>query len=272
MVRVGDNFYWTRALLGSHLHSLGLEPGDAVMTHAGLRSVGSLLNGPDALVGAIRDTIGLEGTLLSYVGWEEHYEDALDEDGYLPNHLKSAIPPFDAVTSRACRGHGVFAEFVRTTPGATRSRNPGASVAAVGHRAEWFTADHPLDYGYGSGSPFAKLVARAGKVLLVGAPWDTVSLLHHAEDQARLPGKRVRRFEVPLLRDGGTEWRLIEEFDTADPVVEGLEGNYFATVVTAFLLTGRGRAGTVGTAPALLLPAPELLAFAVEWLEQRFRS
>lgn len=241
------------------------------MAHAAMRAVGPLLNGPDALIGAILDAIGPEGTLLSYVGWEEHYEDALDEAGGLPDELKPIIPPFNPGASRACRAHGAFAEFVRTTPGARRSRNPGASVAAVGHRAEWFTADHPLDYGYGPGSPFAKLVAAAGKVLVVGAPLDTVSLLHHAEDLARLPGKRVRRVEVPLLLDGKTEWRRLEEFDTADPVVAGLEEEYFATIVEEFLPTQGGRSESVGAAPAVLLPAAELVAFAVGWLERRFR-
>ncbi|WP_219417977.1 AAC(3) family N-acetyltransferase [Pseudonocardia nigra] len=39
-----------------------------------------------------------------------------------------------------------------------RSANPGASFAALGARAEWFSAGRPLDYGYGPGSPLAKLV------------------------------------------------------------------------------------------------------------------
>ncbi len=83
---------------------------------------------------------------------------------------------------------GILAEFIRTTPGARRSGNPGASVAAIGAQAEWLTADHPLDYGYGPGSPLAKLVEAGGKVLMAGAPPDTMTLLHHAEHLARIPG------------------------------------------------------------------------------------
>ena len=53
-------------------------------------------------------------------------------------------------------------------------------MAAVGAQAEWLTRDHPSDYGYGPGSPLAKLVESGGKVLMLGAPLDTITLLHYA--------------------------------------------------------------------------------------------
>jgi aminoglycoside 3-N-acetyltransferase len=76
--------------------------------------------------------------------------------------------------------------------------------------------------------------------------------------------------EVPLWINQQTEWRLIEEFDTTDPVVEGLEGDYFKTIVEAFLGTSGGNSGEIGAASSFLLPAADLVAFAVEWLEQKF--
>jgi len=271
MLTVGQKRFSTRRHLQDQLRALGLGPGDAVMVHAAMRRVGPLLNGPDALIGAIRDVVGSNGTLLCYVDWDACYDDAADEEGRIPESLKPDIPPFDPRSSRANRDHGVFAEFVRTTPGALRSGNPGASVAAIGAKAKWFTADHPLDYGYGEGSPFARLVKAGGKVLMAGAPLDTISILHHAEHLARIPGKRIRRLEVPLLEDGRTRWRMIEEFDTSDPVVDGLDPDYFRTIVEEFLSQGRGARGLVGSAPSVLVPAAEIVAFAVGWLESHFR-
>ncbi len=270
MLPVGDTAYWTRHALGEHLRALGLQPGDAVMVHAGLRAIGPLLNGPDTLIDALLDVLGSGGTLLCYVNWNQQYEDALDADGRVPDVLKPHIAPFDPARSRASRDHGVFAEFVRTTPGAHRSGNPGASVAAIGGRAEWFTAHHPLNYGYGPDSPFAKLVSAAGKVLMVGCPLDTMSLLHHAEHLAQIPGKRIFRMEIPIWQNGQTNWHLMEEFDTIDPVVDGLPADYFATVVEDFLASGQGRRGQVGNAPAVLIPAAAMTTFAVYWLERRF--
>ena len=263
----------TRTSLRDDIERLGIRPGDAVMVHAAMSRVGRLLNGPDALIGALLDAVGGAGgpggTILAYTDWDARYDELLDRDGRVPRAWRPHVPPFDPLASRAARDNGILAEFVRTYPGSRRSGNPGASVAAVGARAAWFTADHPLDYGYGEGSPLAKLVAARGKVLMVGAPLDTMTLLHHAEHLARLPGKRVRRQEVPFATPAGTVWRRVEEFETADPVVPGLEEDYFATVVEEFLAAGRGARGLVGDAPAALVDAAEITDFAVGWLERR---
>lgn len=270
MLTPANQRFWTRSLLRSHLEAIGMAAGDSVMVHAALRSVGPMVNGPDTLIDAILDVVGPDGTLLSYVDWNPQYEDDVDQEGRVPEALKPDIPPFDPERSRASRSYGAFAEFVRTTPGALRSGTPGASFAAIGGKAAWFTTDHPLQYGYGEESPFARLVESKGKILMAGAPLDTMSILHHAEHLAQIPGKRIRRIEVPLLINGKTEWRMIEEFDTADPVVEGLEENYFAMIVEEFLTEGRGSAGAIGSASSILVPAADIVAFAVQWLEQRF--
>lgn len=238
------------------------------MVHAAMSRVGRLLNGPDALVDALSDAVGPEGTVLAYVDWDGAYDDLLDAEGQVPAEWRAHVPAFDPGRSRAIRDHGVLAEFIRTTPGALRSGNPGASVAALGAGAEAFTADHPLDYGYGEGSPFARLVAAGGKVLMVGAPLDAMTLLHHAEHLADIPGKRIRRYEAPLATPRGVEWRMIEEFDTSDPVVEGLADDVFTTIVEAFLATGQGARGPIGQAPSVLVGAAPICAFAVDWLER----
>ncbi|WP_407928172.1 aminoglycoside 3-N-acetyltransferase [Arenibaculum pallidiluteum] len=259
----------TRASLRADLQALGLRAGDIVMVHAAMRRVGRLLGGPDALIGALLDAVGPTGTVLAYTDWEADHEALLDADGRIPPAWRGHVPPFDPVASRAARGNGVLAEFVRTTPGALRSGNPGASVAAIGARAAWLTADHPLDYGYGAGSPLARLVQAGGRVLMAGAPLDTMTLLHHAEHLARIPGKRVRRGEVPFATPEGVRWRMTEEFETAIPVVPGLDEDCFAAIVRDFLANGRGAHGHVGAAPSVLVDAAPICAFAVAWLEDR---
>jgi aminoglycoside 3-N-acetyltransferase len=265
--------FQTRSQLQEDARELGIGSGDIVMVHAALSRVGRLLNGPDALIGALLDVVGPDGTLMAYTDWDACYDELLDDEGRVPESWREHIPPFDPARSRAARENGIFPEFLRTSLGAMRSASPGASVAAVGARAGWLTRDHPIDYGYGETSPFARLAEAGGKVLMLGAPLDTMTLLHHAEHLARIPGKRVRRYEVPFAagvdRDK-TVWRMVEEFETSLPVVEELSDDYFGTIVTEFLASGSGSTGTIGAAPSVLVPAQGILRFAVDWLERRF--
>lgn len=258
----------TRAGLRADLRRLGLRPGDAVLAHGALRRAGRLLNGPDAVIGALLDAVSPGGTVLAYTDWDARYDELLDADGRVPQRWRPHIPPFDAATSRANRDNGALPEFLRTWPGARRSGSPGASVAALGTRADWFTADHPLDYGYGPDSPLAKLVAAEGRVVMIGAPLETMTLLHHAEHLAELPDKRVITYEVPFATGEGVRWRTVQEFDTARPVHDGFADDYFATVVEEFLATGQGVRGPVGAADSVLVPAREMCAFAVAWMQR----
>ncbi|MBI4923726.1 MAG: aminoglycoside 3-N-acetyltransferase [Devosia nanyangense] len=255
----------TRRSLAADLRTLGLIAGDAVLVHAGLRSVGPIVGGPDALIAALSDAVGARGSILGYADWQ------IEDDRLADPAFRDDIPPFDPPSSRATRDNGAFPELLRTTPGARRSASPGASCVALGGPADWFVADHALDYGYGPHSPFGKLVEAGGKVLMLGAPLDTMTLLHHAEHLADIPNKRIKRYETPIVVDGKTVWRSFEEFDTSH-APEGLPEDYFVALVEDFLATGQGTRGTVGAAPSVLVAAKEIVPFAVSWLERRFRS
>lgn len=254
------------------IEKIGVRPGELLMVHAGLRAVGPMIDGPDTLIDALRDAIGADGTLVAYTDWEAAYEDLLDDDGRVPAEWRDEIAPWDRTRTRSARYLGHFSEFVRTTPGALRSDNPGASIAAIGARAGWLTADHPLDFGYGPGSPLAKLVEAGGKVLMIGAPLDTMTLLHHSEHVADVPGKRLRRREMPFPAAEGVTWRMVEEYDTSDPVLDGLNEDYFGTIVEDYLATGQGARGTIGDADAVLVDAAAVHAFGVAWIERWVRE
>jgi aminoglycoside 3-N-acetyltransferase len=263
----------TRQCLARDLARLGLTPGDVVMVHASMRAVGKVLGGPDVVIHALLDVVSRAGTVMMYVDWEDavqHLTRYGSEE--LDRQLLDEWPAFDPLTSRARRAYGVLPEFLRTWPGAHRSGNPGASVAAVGARAEWLCANHPLQYGYGPGSPLAKLVQVGGKVLLLGAPLDTVTLLHHSEHMARLSNKRLIRYREPMLIDGTRGWIEIEEFDTTQPVVPGASPTYFADLVGGYMNAGHGRSGVVGAARSSLFDAAELHHYAVGWLERQWAA
>ena len=238
------------------------------MVHAALRAVGPVFGGPDALIDSLRAAVGPAGTVAAYLDWDAPWEDVVDGDGRTVDDWRGEVMPFDPARTRAARANGALPEFLRTTPGALRSGNPGASVVAIGARADWLTADHPQDYGYGPGTPLARLVEARAKVLMLGAPLDTMTLLHHAEHLADIPGKRVIRKEAPFRVNGRTEWRWIEEYDTSEPVSEQLPGAFIEQIVMAYEASGGGRRGVVGNADCLLVEAADILPFAVRWIER----
>lgn len=262
----------TRQELVQGLRGIGLRSGDLVMVHSSMRSVGPILGGPNEMIEALLESVGPSGTVMMYVDWEDGAQryTRIDRETPLSATQMDAWPAFDPRKARADRSYGILPEFLRTWPGAMRSENPGASVAAVGARAEWVCVDHPLDYGYGPGSPFAKLVDARGRVLLLGSPLENVTLLHFAEHVARLPGKRVIRYREKVLRDSKTDWVEIEEFDTADPVVDAAPQDHFDRLMRAYVEQAGVSTGMVGSARTYLFDAEPLHGFALGWLEQHY--
>lgn len=109
-------------------------------------------------------------------------------------------------------------------------------------------------------------------MLLLGAPLNTITLLHYSEHMAAVPNKRTTKYKVPLLQNGERVWFEVEEYDTSRGIVDWGGGDYFPVIAQAFLDAGHGRIGLVGAARSYLLDAAELHAFAVQWMERTFAS
>lgn len=246
----------TYCSLLADMQRLGVRDGDLVMVHAGLRSVGPIVGGVDTLIRALLAAVGDEGTLAAYVDFAPFYEEDDNPDD---------IPVFDKRVARAARDHGVLHEAMRTWPGALRSDHPDAGVLAIGAKAEWLTAEHPFPYGYGEGSPFERIVEAGGRVLMIGAPLDTITLLHHAEHKAVLPDKRVVRYRRRMAE---TVWVEFEEFDTTQPVSDRFPENAFEIIAVEHLATGGGARGRIGQAESYLFESGPLVEFAIGWMER----
>lgn len=249
----------TRWSLEFELKQLGVKEGDVLMVHAGLRALGPVRGGAAEVVRALQASVGPQGTLVAYVDFEPFFDTDDEEE-------VARMPEFDPLTARAALDHGVLHETMRTWPGAMRSAHPDAGVVAIGERAQWFVEPHPFLYGYGPGTPFERVVQAGAKVLMLGAPLDTITLLHYAEHMATIPDKRVLRYR--RLMPGG-KWMEFEEFDTGDPVSEKLPLNCFELIAEEYLRSGgKGMDGKVGAARAVLLDAWDLVDFGVKWIER----
>lgn len=261
----------TKSHLVRDLRRLGVGPGQTLMLHASVKAIGWVVGGPDVVLQSLLEILTPDGTLMMLVSWEDGtYEMA----GWPESKRKAYIeecPPFDPARSRAYRGWSILTEYLRTTPGAFRSSHPDGSFAAVGRLARWITEDHPLQYGYGPGSPLAKLCEVEGKVLALGSSrWD-ITLLHHSEHMAKVEPKPIVRYRAPVLESGCTRWVEIEEFDTNKPIGNWQGETYFKIITEEALAAGIGRSAAVGSADSYLFDAARLHRFAVAWLEENTR-
>ena len=170
---------------------LGICDGDTIMVHASLKAIGPVDGGPAMIVEALVDAVGQRGNLLAYVSWDRSpYEETLS-GRRLSDAEREAWPAFDPATAGTYRGFGVLNDFICGYPGAWRSAHPDASMAAIGPRASELVRPHRLGDAYGPGSPLERFVSMRGRVLMLGAPLDAVTVLHLCRGAGGHPGQEA---------------------------------------------------------------------------------
>ena len=266
----------TRETIAADLGRLGVQCGDLIMVHASLKAIGRVYGDAASVVSALRDAIGITGTLMGYASWDRSpYEETLN-GARMDAERRHRWPPFDPATSGTYRGFGLLNQFLLQTPGARRSAHPDASMVAIGPLAGTLTHPHELGQAFGPGSPLERFVGHGGKVLLLGAPLDSVTVLHYAEAIARIPNKRRVTYEMPIRsEDGGVRWKRAEDFDSNGILdcfaIEG-EPDAVETIANAYVKLQRHREGPVGDAQCYLFDAHDIVWFGVDYLERHFGS
>lgn len=164
------------------LLALGLQPGAIVVVHSSLSSLGPVCGGANAVIDALVETLGPDGTLL------------------MPTHPARDGRTFDPDTIPS--DMGVISETFRLRPGVLRSRHPYHPVAGYGARAEEILSDHEQSAAPdGPETPYGRLITLGGKVLHVGCDLDTMTLLHTVEAELDLP--YLRELEMEYVAEDG---------------------------------------------------------------------
>lgn len=160
---------------------IGLKKGDILLVHSSLLTFGiptdvKIGEVPSSIFEQLFAIIGMEGTL--------------------------AVPTFNF---DFCKGipfnrqetpsktMGVFSEFVRKLPNAKRSFNPMQSIAVVGKHAEFMT-EKDTESSFSENGPFHKLKKLKGKILLLGANFNSVSMIHLPEEEFSVPYRYWKTF------------------------------------------------------------------------------
>jgi len=252
--------YATRESLAAEFRTLGIAPGDVLLVHSSYRSLGFVVGGPQAVVEALLDAVGPDGTVVVPAHTPDNSDPASWQHPPVPPAWWEAIrheaPGFDPRRTPAGRHMGRLAELVRTWPGALRSDHPQVSFAAVGARAIEITRDHELSDGLGDRSPLGAVYRLGGRILLLGCGHDNNTSLHLAE--SRLPGAPRHTTGSSIRRAGKGHWTTWSEVD-----VDSFD---FASLGAAFDATGAVVTGKAGAATARLMSQRDAVDFAAGWI------
>lgn len=179
----------TRTSLARDLVAAGVGAGGVLVLHSGYKAIGPVEGGPEAVVGALLDVLGSEGTLMAPTFTTRNtdpYVWPTPLTGEERERRMAAMEPFDP--ARTPPDHmGAVATAVWRWPGARRSDHPVTSWAAIGPRAEELLADHSRDDPEGMHGPVGRAYEADARVLLVGVDHDADTTVHLAESRLELP-------------------------------------------------------------------------------------
>jgi aminoglycoside 3-N-acetyltransferase len=240
----------TRELAGA-LRKLGVESGDTVLVHSSYKSLGPVIGGPTAVVDALMDALGPQGTLIM----------PTFNFGFCEGE------PFDARTTPSRMG--VLSELVRNDPNSTRVEHPIYSFAVLGARVEE-AASISDPSSYGADSLFGHLCKWDGKIMIIGLSYnDSMTFFHHVEELQGVDYRYLKSFSGMATDVTGQSFE-----QTVTMYVRDLDRRV-VTAVDAMgeLLANKGliRSTRIGQATVRLMSAREIFDATVETMKKEPR-
>ena len=252
----------TVSSLVRNLRALGVLPGVTMLVHSSLSAIGWVAGGAHAVVLALEEALGPEGTLVM----PSHSNGLTDPASWVNppvpeswyETIREEMPAFDPAVTPT-RGMGAVVDCFRSQLGVLRSNQPRDSFCARGPRAETIIAGHSLAFGLGESSPLARLYDVGALVLLLGVGHESNTSLHLAEYRAEWPGKKVIAQGAPVMVDGQRRWERFQDVDLDSADFEALGADFE-------LDTDAVRVGRVGLADSRLMSQRAAVDYAVTWI------
>lgn len=232
----------TREQVAFDLKLCGLGRGDVILMHSALSSIGFVEGGADAVVDAVLDVLGPEGTFAA------------------STLAISRTEPFDPQNTPSTVGR--ISEAMRARPGAVRSGHPVHSIVALGARAEELCAGHESTTGCGEGSPYLKLVDMGGKIVLLGVDMNRNTTLHAIEDLMDSCYLEELDLPAPVYVENYSEKTVhIEKFPPGH--------RDFLRFTPVLRRAGALQEGRVGRAVVKVIDAKKMIDAGLRMLEER---
>lgn len=254
----------TRTSLHRDFMNLGLEKGMTVIVHSSLSSLGWVCGGPVAVVQALIDAVGEEGTIVMPTQTNDNSDPSGWQMPPVPEDwwpiIRAEMPAYEPEITPS-RGMGKIVETFRTFPGVKRSYHPTYSFAAWGKHADYILSEQPLEEGLGHRSPLAKIYELNGHVLLLGVGHDSNTSLHLSEHA--VPDREKVQKGTAFIENNERVWKTYEEILYDSDVFEAL-GKEFEEKFPI-------KSSKVGLATSKLMKQRNLVDFGCEWLQKNSR-
>lgn len=252
----------TRTSLVIDFENLGLKKGMTVIVHSSLSSLGWVCGGPVAVIQALMDVVGEEGTIIMPTQTGDNSDPSMWQNPAVPESwwetIRQEMPAYDPAITPT-RAMGKIVETFRTFPHVKRSGHPTYSFAAWGKHADYILSEQPLEEGFGPKSPLAKIYDLNGHVLLLGVGHDSNTSLHFAEHS--IPNREKVNKSAAMVVDGERVWKSYEEILYDSDVFEELGMD--------FKKSHEVREGVIGSGKTKLMSQKKLIDFARDWFQNK---
>jgi aminoglycoside 3-N-acetyltransferase len=264
VLRSKDDPLLTVSSLSEEFSRLGVKSGMTLLVHSSLSSLGWVCGGAAAVILALENVLGEEGTLVmpthstdlsDPTNWqhppvpESWWQKILDET---PAFMPDLTPT---------KQMGAIPESFRKQNSTLRSYHPQVSFAARGKNAKFVTANHGLAYSLGEGSPLARVYDLNGFVLLLGVGHSNNTSIHQAEYRVDFPAKKPVRLGAPISVNGKREWVWFDDINFDNSDFERIGADFSReTGVVVF--------GKVGLAKALFMSQKNLVDYSSGWIKK----
>jgi aminoglycoside 3-N-acetyltransferase len=255
----------SRQEIARDLRRLGVKAGQTLLVHASLRSIGRVKGGAETVVGALRDVLGPDGTLVVPTTTADNSDTSRLYMSRIANltereaeAFRDKMLPFHPDTTPST-GMGLIAEAVRTNPDARRSGHPQTSFAALGRKAAELMEGHPLTCHLGDKSPLGKMYVQGASVLLLGVGFGACTAFHLAEYWYTLPAP-VRTYRCVVANSEGRDWVTFEDVVLNDSDFDKLGVDFDKSEILD--------RGQVGNANCRLIRLRQIVDFASRWMRE----
>ncbi|MEQ1699133.1 MAG: GNAT family N-acetyltransferase [Ilumatobacteraceae bacterium] len=248
--------------IGAALRGAGLRRGSVAVVHSSLSTLGWVVGGAHAVVAALFDVVGPEGTIVMPAHSSHLSEPSKWENPPVPETwwqvIRDHMPAFDAHLTPPI-AMGSVAECFLCHPSTVRSAHPSMSFAANGPLAAQIVAMHPIDDCVGEASPLGRLYEIGAGIVLLGVGHGNNTSLHFAETRTEWARAHRTTYAAPVLVDGSRQWVEYEDID--------LDSDDFAALGEAFAATGGETRVPLGSGEVIACDLREIVDFAIPWLD-----